>query len=127
MKVAIVGSRNLKVEIDKFIDFKVSRVITGGATGIDSCAYFYAKRNNIPVSVIVPDYKKFEKLAPILRNKRIVDLCDSLVAVWDGVSKGTKTAINFAISAKKPVIIFIVRDGKVKKEVYNISKQMRLF
>ena len=128
MKIAIVGSRNLKVDISNFVDRKIiTEIITGGARGIDKCAYLFAKKEKIPVKIVSPDYEKFGKMATVLRNKKIVDLCDSLVAIWDGVSRGTKITIKFAMSSRKPITIFKIKDNLIKKEVYDVNDQIRLF
>ena len=109
MKLAISGSRGLSVNLSEYIealDFEVTEIITGGAKGIDQCAEDYANQHNLKLTVIRPDYKKYPyRAAPIIRNKEIVSKCDVLLAVWDGISKGTKATINFAKKQNKPVVI----------------------
>ena len=47
-----------------------------------------------------------KKLAPLERNKLIVDNCDCLLALWDGASRGTKYTIDLAVRKGKPVKIY---------------------
>lgn len=47
MKVAIVGSRNLDVDISKYIPEETTTIVTGGAKGIDCLAEEFADKNNL--------------------------------------------------------------------------------
>lgn len=43
MKLAVIGSRNLNVDnLENFIPDDVAEIVSGGATGIDTCAREYA-------------------------------------------------------------------------------------
>lgn len=125
--MAIVGSRSLHVKIEDFVAPPIFHIITGGAYGIDTDAINFSRKYKIPITIVRPNYDKFGNLAPIIRNKKIVELCDSFIAIWDGHSNGTKSAINFAVKSKKPVTVFIVKDKDVTKHCYNTSEQIRLF
>ncbi len=113
MKVAVIGSRTLwDVDIAKYIPPEATEIITGGAYGIDTLAERYAQSRNIPVRVFRPDYDVLGKMAPLARNDQIVDAADMVVAVWDGVSTGTRYTIGRAQRLNKPVKIYVVeRDG----------------
>ena len=97
MKVAIIGSRSIEK-----IDFALANVqegdeiVTGGARGVDSLAEKEARKNGQGVIVFKPDYEKYGRAAPHVRNRLIVGECDRLVAFWDGVSKGTESVIRYA-------------------------------
>ena len=38
-----------------------------------------------------------------VRNERMVDACDVLIAVWDGTAGGTGNCVNYARSKNKPI------------------------
>ena len=59
MKVAIVGSRSLDVNIDRHIPKETSLIISGGANGIDKLAEKYAKEN---AELVVLDYENISNL-----------------------------------------------------------------
>ena len=102
MRVAIVGSRGLKIEnIGEYL-FECDEIISGGAKGIDACAAEYAKEKNIKLCVILPQYERYGVAAPIIRNKEIVDNCEYVLAFWDGRSKGTLSVIKYAEKTRKP-------------------------
>ena len=112
MKVAIIGSRNLTVyNIKDYIPEKCSEIVTGGACGIDSCAAEYAKTASIKLTLFIPQYTKYGKYAPIKRNHQIVDYADTVIAFWDGNSKGTKSVIDYCKkTAKQHTVIMIKKD-----------------
>lgn len=95
MKVAIIGSRNMIIDnIEKYLPENVSEIVSGGAKGVDSCARDYAVKNNIKLTEFLPEYKRYGKNAPIIRNNKIIDYSDIIIVFWDGESKGTKYVIN---------------------------------
>lgn len=120
MNVLICGSReNYNKEEAKYIILGIlleyhswDTFITGGATGIDTqfesqlkrMSYFHEEQ----LEVIKPNYAKFKKSAPIIRNKEMVDKADIVYALWNGISKGTEYTINYANEKKKEVVIYEV-------------------
>ena len=108
MRFAIVGSRSLWVKNIEDYLFECDEIISGGAKGIDMCAAEYARVNAVNLTVILPNYKRYGKAAPIIRNKEIVELCDIVIAFWDGCSKGTLSVIKYAQKIRKPYkLIFL--------------------
>lgn len=93
MKLAIVGSRGLSLDISPYIPEGVTEIVSGGAKGIDTCAKKYAQEHNIPLTEFLPDYKRYKLGAPLKRNLQIIQYADYILAFWDGKSKGTKYTI----------------------------------
>ena len=106
MKVAIVGSRGLSSDLSDFIPKETTEIISGGAMGIDKCAEEYAKKNNIKLTVIRPDYKQFGRRAPLIRNLEIIDKADLVIAFWDTKSNGTRFVIEKCRERQKNIKIF---------------------
>lgn len=103
-KIAIVGSRGLRVDVAKYIPPEYcAAVISGGARGIDTCAREYAHKYNIPLIEHLPQYDTYGRKAPLVRNKLIVEDADIVVAFWDGQSTGTIYTVNYAKELGKPV------------------------
>lgn len=111
MKIAIIGSRNLRIDISKYIPEETMEIISGGARGIDSLAEAYAEEMNISKNIIKPDYKKYGKAAPLKRNESIVDVSDLVIALWDGKSRGTKYVIDYAHKVGKAIEIHIISEN----------------
>ena len=83
MKVAIIGSRKLtNVNISEYIPKGVTKIISGGANGIDALAEKYADEHNIPKLIIEPNYRRFAKGAPLKRNETIVKEADLILAFF---------------------------------------------
>lgn len=110
MRLAVVGSRGfddyeyLKATIEK-INADIECIISGGARGADSLAARYSREKGIALREYLPEYDKYGRGAPIVRNRLIVDDCDTLIAFWDGKSRGTRDSIDYARRQGRKVII----------------------
>ena len=105
MKVAIVGSRGLGEEcyglIERHVPAGCSEIVSGGAAGVDALAERYAIENGLKLTVIRPDYKIFDRAAPIVRNGQIVRTADYVLILWDGTSRGTLNVISTCMKENK--------------------------
>ena len=109
MKVAVVGSRSiLTTDISMYIS-DGDEIVSGGAVGVDSCAAEYAKKNGLKLTVFLPQYERYGRAAPIVRNKKIVDYADKIIAFWDGKSKGTLSVIKYAEKTGKQCEIILCK------------------
>jgi len=94
MKVAIIGSRSRHIaNLEDYLPQGITEIVTGGAKGIDSDAMEYAKKYNIPLTVFLPQFERYGRGAPIVRNREMMAYADRVIALWDGVSKGTASGI----------------------------------
>lgn len=108
MKIAVVGSRGLQVDIAGFIPEGATEIISGGARGVDALAEAYARKAGLPLRVFLPDTRLLGKMAYFVRNDQIVDAADVVVAIWDGKSRGTRYTIERARKMNKPVEIHLI-------------------
>jgi len=94
---------------------KITKVITGGARGIDTIAFQTAASAGIRNLQFLPDRKKFPGKLVLKsfqeRNKQIVDSCDILLAIWDGKSHGTKNTLAYARKVNKPAFLIKTNVG----------------
>lgn len=81
------------------------RLFEGGARGIDKLALQYAIMRGIRKERFEADWDTHGKKAGILRNIEMIDAADMVVAFWDGQSRGTKHAINYAIKKRKRCVV----------------------
>lgn len=96
MKIAVIGSRNLYVEnLEVYLPKDCTEIVSGGAKGVDQSAARFAETHAIKLTEFLPDYSRYGKAAPIVRNKQIVDYADSVLAFWDGKSAGTRSVIRY--------------------------------
>jgi predicted Rossmann fold nucleotide-binding protein DprA/Smf involved in DNA uptake len=123
MRIAIVGSRNLTVEdIGKYLPDGVCEIVSGGAKGVDSCAAQYAKANKIPLKEFLPEYEKYGRAAPIVRNRQIVQYADCVIVFWDGESKGTLSVIKYCEKTEKRCTV-LVKDKTLSTFVNMLKKE----
>ena len=108
MKIAIIGSRTLSVDISPYIPVQCATIVSGGANGIDRCAARYAKDNGLELVEFLPEYDLYGKLAPLQRNNTIIDYADSVIAFWDGRSRGTRYVIDRCNKLNKPLKIVLL-------------------
>ena len=119
MKVIVAGSRtiteykyivraiNEACEIHNITG--ITEVVSGAAPGVDRLGAAFGKANNIPVKEFPAEWDKHGKKAGYLRNEEMAQYADVLVAVWDGMSRGTQHMINIMKKLNKPVYIYYVR------------------
>ena len=108
MKVAVIGSRGFthyELVKETLSKLEITLIVSGGAKGADTLGEQYAKENNIPTKIFLPDWTKHGKCAGMLRNTDIINEADIVVAFWDGSSKGCKDSITKAQKQNKKVLI----------------------
>ncbi len=125
MRVAIVGSRSIEYDklkdkayklLCQYIPANATEIVSGGAIGIDSLAELYAKQNHLPTRIFKPDYAKYGRRAPIVRNDEIIAYAQYVLAFWDGISHGTAYTVATCIKEGVPVKIISIED-KTKSEI----------
>ncbi len=110
MKIAIIGSRSIKaLDIERYME-SADEIVSGGAKGVDLLAAEYARRNQIKLIEFLPEYDKYGRAAPVVRNKKIVDYADKIIAFWYGKSKVTLSVIKYAKKTKKSCNVIIVKN-----------------
>ena len=57
----------------------------------------------------LPQYERFGRAAPIVRNKEIVNYADKVLVFWDGSSKGTLSVIKYAQKIGKPIEVTVLQ------------------
>lgn len=115
MKVIIAGSRegfDISDVREAFIfsqfDFnEITEIVSGGARGVDRLGEQFAKEQMIPIRRFIPDWDGLGKKAGHVRNREMGDYADALIALWDGVSKGTKGMIEYAEKKGLKVYVYL--------------------
>lgn len=75
----------------------IETVLSGGASGADTIGEQYAEVCDIPIERHLPNWDAFGKSAGPIRNADMAERADTLVAFWDGKSRGTKDMIQRAL------------------------------
>lgn len=103
MKTIIAGSRDIgdydfvkKAIVES--GFKITEVISGCATGVDTLGEQWAKENNIPIKRFPADWKQYGMSAGPRRNTQMGDYGDALIAIPSPDSRGTLHMVSYAKS-----------------------------
>ena len=106
MRLAIIGSRTCPpIDIATHLTYIPDTIVSGGARGADTYAKEFAMKHNLKLMEFLPEYDKYGKSAPLVRNRLIVENCDCVLAFWDGKSRGTKYTLDYASELGKPIKI----------------------
>lgn len=83
----LIGKVIGKIEIE---------IISGGATGADALGERFAKEHNLSLKIVPADWKTYGRSAGPRRNEQMARIAGTLIAFWDGKSRGTKNMIDTA-------------------------------
>lgn len=77
---------------------KITRIIAGEAQGVDQLAKQMAHRHSFPYTGYPARWEQYGKRAGYIRNKQMLEegKPDMVLAIWDGISRGTKNMIELA-------------------------------
>lgn len=115
MKVIIAGSRditdeNLLLSAIEESGFNITEVVSGNAKGVDLMGEMWAISKNIPRKDFPADWAKHPYSGGFLRNGKMAEYADALIAVWDGVSCGTRHMISCAAQRKLPTYVYNLKE-----------------
>lgn len=117
MRTIIAGTRDivdydvLKRVVDE-VPWTITRVLNGGARGVDLLGVIWATENNIPVDNYPANWKAYGRSAGPMRNAQMAMNADCLIAIWDGKSAGTKNMIEIARRAGLEVVVYCTSQEK---------------
>lgn len=115
MILLIAGSRDVdEKEAENIIrcfgkqnsDKEYSKIISGGAKGVDTLARELAKDYGFPFQEYPADWS-LGKQAGYIRNKAMGEVADEALIIWNGESKGARHMINIMLDLGKPVTVKI--------------------
>ena len=113
MKVAVIGSRSLRINDMRFyIPSATTEIVSGGAKGVDKAAEDFARKKELKYTEFLPEYEKYARAAPLRRNEKIIDYADLVVALWNSKSKGTQYVINLCKQTDKPLIVYHITEDE---------------
>lgn len=118
MRVIIAGSRTMLDVGTVFdaiteADFEITEIVSGLAAGPDNIGKEIGLAAGIKVAEFPADWKTYGNKAGNIRNKQMGLYANALIAIWDGISPGTKHMIAYMKSLKKPVYVKIYTQKSV--------------
>lgn len=67
----------------------------------------YADKHKLSKIIVRPDYQRYKRGAPLIRNNTMVEMADSILVIWDGKSRGSKHTIDYAKKLNKDINVII--------------------
>ena len=105
-RVIIAGGRDfhdyrqLRERCDRFLSQKMFThkivIISGTAKGADTLGERYAHERGYDIEKYPADWERDGKSAGPIRNAKMAEVADALIAFWDGNSRGTANMIALA-------------------------------
>lgn len=135
MIVIVAGSRGyhrdeyipLLDEAIRLSKFGVTRILHGdNMMSADRLARAWAKQRGIPEEGIAADWNRNGKAAGPIRNTEMERVGEALVALWDGVSPGTRDMIVKMKRAGKRGFVYRL-DGAAHESFDERTRQLGLF
>lgn len=94
----------------------ITVVISGKApSGADLYGEVWAKEHELPIEEFPADWDRYGRGAGMRRNCEMAVSCEALVAIWDGVSPGTKQMIQQAERRERRIFVWSPECGEMKK------------
>lgn len=130
MKVGVIGSRTItdynliKNKLDILNEhYKITKIVSGGAKGVDSYGKKYANDNGLPITEYLPDWNKYNKAAGFIRNQDIVKDSNIVIAFIENGSKGTMDSINQCHKYFINIVVINI-DGSVDRDLSKIYRPL---
>lgn len=116
-RIIVAGSRTfsdyelLSKRLEKLIaaDRERVEIVCGEAKGADSLGRRYAQEHEIPIRSFPADWKNYGKSAGMVRNQKMANYGNELIAFWDGRSAGTRNMIRLAKEKGMPVTLIVFK------------------
>lgn len=103
MDITVSGSRDFPdrdrvfAALDAFkAEYPFDRMFAGGTRGVDRFAEEWALLHQVPCTVVPAQWDTFGKRAGHMRNIRMLEQSDALLAIFDVLTAGTKHAVTHA-------------------------------
>lgn len=113
MRTIIAGSRqgvrlaDVRAAVDE-CGWEITQVISGTARGADRLGEAWATEHGIPISRFPAEWGGLGPRAGYLRNLKMAEAADALIAVWDGDSGGTRNMIDVAMKRNLLVSVYLI-------------------
>lgn len=128
LNVIIAGSRNtkdltynkFKEKLDDIITYLLLKysiykdkltIVSGCAKGIDSWAITYSDEKLFSTILCPAEWERYGKSAGYIRNEKMGNIGNILVAFWNGKSSGTKHMIDTMTKLGKEIIVIDIGDS----------------
>ena len=97
---------------------QITKVISGTAVGSDRFGEMWAMRNGVEVLRMPAEWNIYGLGAGPRRNNEMAQNADSLIAVWDGISAGTRSMITCARRYGLKTMIYYYLEQRIENNSF---------
>lgn len=121
MRTIIAGSRHCSdikylLKALEECGWTPTTVISGAAPGADLLGEMWAMDHKVPIEKFPANWAKYGKSAGMVRNREMARNAHALIALWDGVSRGTSNMIRLATERNLKVHVQLIPQGPLDKK-----------
>lgn len=125
MRTIIAGSRGINDinEVRTAVNasgFKIKEVVSGRARGVDRLGERWADEHGIPKKYFPADWEQYGLRAGHFRNEEMAEYAEALIAIWDGLSSGSRDMIELGHKYNLELFVHIVKPSKSIDDAFNI-------
>jgi hypothetical protein len=118
MKLIIAGSRDFDdyeflsyhAALITSDDCSIPEIVSGTARGADQLGERWAAEHDCHIKRFPADWTKYGKGAGYIRNTEMAQYADTLLAFWDGQSRGTSHMIDCALKSPGITRILVIKE-----------------
>lgn len=112
MKVIIAGCREISdydavASAIESCNIEIDTVLSGGCRGVDLCGEQWAADHQILIEKYPAEWHLFGRAAGIIRNQKMVDSADALIAIISTKYQGRGTASIIKMANKKGLPVYV--------------------
>lgn len=118
LRTIVAGSRDdvsrndLEIALDG-LHWEVSVLLCGCARGADTIGREWAEENKVPIELYPANWERFGRRAGYRRNEEMSERAEALIALWNGISKGTAHMIQISNKKGLPIRVLNVKTGEM--------------
>jgi|GEM_PF-4790592 len=111
MRVVVTGSKNLAVDISKYLPNETEEIVCGDNGGVGIKTKEYADKHNIPCLVLKSHYENLRNKKETDTIRTMIDISDYAVIIWDGKSEQTRKTIEYCATIGKQYELKIISNS----------------
>lgn len=85
---------------------EIAETLDGGALGADRWGSEWSRAMRLSIKMFRANWDQHGRAAGPIRNRKMAEHADALIAVWDGKSRGTKNMIEEATNRGLKVFVY---------------------
>ena len=95
------------------LQWDISVLLCGCARGADTIGREWAEETGIPIELYPANWERYRRRAGYRRNEEMLERAEALLAIWNGISKGTAHMVQISSKRGLPIRVLNVKTGEI--------------